>query len=276
MARVESLSIYAQNGSSKEFLAEQYGAVIENIQTGTISGELKNRELSGSPTAGSVEAKRFVNAAVQTYGTARAGGAGAKVKAQTVTVVIDQHREIIEEVNDDDVAMYGVEGLIERRTANHKMRIAKDLEREFFIEAAKGTAATLEATDEIAMVDEAITTLEETKNEFVDGIDRMFMTIVARPTFYTALQSEIDTLSNPNVNSAAGEIKEFHGCKIKKSTDLPEGVKFIVYTDGAVAQPVRFNISPLEPIPMSQDWSFGIFYTFGTKAVAPDTVLVVK
>ena len=275
MARIESLSVLLKDGGH-DYLAEQYGKVIENIQSGTISAELKNKDLSGSPTAGTVEAKRFANATINEYGTARAGGKGEAVKAEPVPVTIDQHREIIEEVEEADVAMYGVEGFIERRVKNHQMRAMKDLEREFFKAAATGTAATLEATEEIAMVDEAIVDLEELQNSYVDGIDRMFMTVVARPTFYTALQSEIDTLSNPNVNTAAGEIKEFHGCKIKKSTDLPADVKFIVYTDGAVAQPVRFTVKDLEKIQNSKAYTFGLFYDFGTKAVAPDTIIVVK
>ena len=53
------------------FLAEEYGKVIENVQKLTISGAMKNTELSGDPHAGTVEAKRFANATPKNYGTAR-------------------------------------------------------------------------------------------------------------------------------------------------------------------------------------------------------------
>lgn len=277
MAKINSLSVYLENGTSKDFLSEQYGGVIENIQTKTISGELKNKDLSGEPGAGTVQAKRFVNATVSEYGTARSGGKGQKVKARPVDVSINVDREIIEEVEEKDVKLYGVEGFIQRRVANHNMRMAKDLERAFFTEAATaGTALELTATEAMAQADEAIVACEGIKNDFVDGVDRMYMTIVANPSFYSALQAEIDTISNPNVDSGAAEIDVFHGCRIKKSIDLPSNVKFMVYVDGSVAQPVIANISELSKIPMSNAYSFGIFYSYGTKAVAPDLILVVS
>ena len=79
MARLDSLNILT-TGENKKKLAESYGKVIENIQKSTISGLLKNADLSGTPEAGTVEAKRFVNSASNTYGTARAGGKGQALK----------------------------------------------------------------------------------------------------------------------------------------------------------------------------------------------------
>ncbi len=277
MSKITSLSIYLENGTDKDFLKESYGKVIDNIQSKNISSELKNQELSGDINSGSVEAKRFENAASADYGTARAGGKGANVKARPVTVALDTDKEIIEEVEDKDVALYGVEGFIERRLRNHEMVLSKELERAFFNEAvAAGSEVTLTATDTAAKVDEAIVKLEKTKNKFVNGVDRMYMTVVADPQIYTELQSKIDTLANPNVNSASATINEYHGCRIKKSTDLPANTDFIVMVDGSVAQPVRYKMSDLAPIPMSNAYSFGIFYSYGTKAVAPDLILVAK
>lgn len=60
MARIASLSVLLTD-EGNDFLAEQYGKVIENIEKTTISGALKNTDLSGTPTSGSVEAKRFTN-----------------------------------------------------------------------------------------------------------------------------------------------------------------------------------------------------------------------
>ena len=59
MARISSLNVLLTD-SGKDFLAEQYGKVIANIQKNPISSQLKNTDLSGSPTSGTVEAKRFV------------------------------------------------------------------------------------------------------------------------------------------------------------------------------------------------------------------------
>lgn len=277
MARIESLSIFKQNGSDKELLKEVYNGVIDNIQSTTISAKLKNQELSGDISSGSVEAKRFVNATVNEYGTARGNGKGTAVKAAPVTVAIDKHIEIIEEVEDADAKMYGVEDLIKRRSNNHGMRIKKTLERAFFECAVNaGTEATLTATTEKGQIDEMIVALQELKNDFVDGVDTMYMDLVCRPSFYTAIQNEIDTVSNPNIDSAAAEIKVYHGVEIDKSTDLPNGVNAVLMVKGSVAQPVSITENGLEKIPLSKAYGFGAFVDYGTKAVSPDLILVAK
>ena len=62
--RIQSLNMLL-DPTGKMFLAEEYGKVIENVQKLTISGAMKNTELSGDPHAGTVEAKRFANATPQ-------------------------------------------------------------------------------------------------------------------------------------------------------------------------------------------------------------------
>lgn len=274
MARIQSLSILAST-TGNDYLAEQYGKVIENIQSKNIASQIKNNDLSGNPGAGTVEAKRFANAEVNAYGTARSGGAGSKIVAEPVVVAIDTHREIIEEIEEEDVALYGVESVIERRLANHELRMGKDLEKNFFkVMASYGQVFTTSESTMIGKVEAAIVTLEETQNTYVDGVDRMFMTVIASPSVYSALQGEIDKLSNPLGNSGAAEIEMFHGCKIRKSTDLPTGVEFIVAVDGSVAQPLRVKLQPAKQIEFSKAYGFGIFYDFGTKEVSPDLIQV--
>lgn len=51
MARISSLNLLLET-VGKDFLAEEYGKVIENIEQTTISAQLKNRDLSGTPTSG--------------------------------------------------------------------------------------------------------------------------------------------------------------------------------------------------------------------------------
>ena len=57
MARISSLNVLLST-SGKDYLAEKYGAVIANIQKACISQQLKNTALSGTPGAGTYEAKR--------------------------------------------------------------------------------------------------------------------------------------------------------------------------------------------------------------------------
>lgn len=274
MARIESLSILAANGGGKDLLAEKYGPVIENIQTGTISGKYKNQELSGDPTSGSIEAKRFVNANVDDYGTARAASAGKKVKASTVTVAIDQDKEIIEEVEEKDTKLYGVDGLMNRRVANHGQRIEKHLEKVFWSTAVtEGTSKnyTYDTNVKDGLM-AAVNELETLKNEFVDGIDRDLMGLVVTPALYEKLHDDIDRMNNPNVNTAAGVFNTFHGVDIDRSNDLPDGTDYVLMVKGSVAQPTRYTIQPVEKIELSKAFAFGVFFSYGTKAVAPDLI----
>ena len=93
MARITSLSIL-KSGGGNDYLAEKYGQSLNNISKMTLSGRLKNMNLSGTPSSGSVEVKRFENKQSQDYGTARAAGAGAKTTAKPVTVSIDKNKEL--------------------------------------------------------------------------------------------------------------------------------------------------------------------------------------
>lgn len=105
MARIESLNVLTED-AGKEYLSELYGKVIENVNKQLVSTNMKNTDLSGNPEAGSVEAKRFVNASSKDYGTARTAGKGDAVKAKPVTVAIDQDKEIVEELEQKDVSLY--------------------------------------------------------------------------------------------------------------------------------------------------------------------------
>lgn len=273
MARQLSLSILA-GSDSKDYLAEKYGPVIENIQTATISGEFKNDELSGNPESGTVEAKRFTNVAIQAYGTARAAGKGTGIKAAPVTVAIDKDKEVIEEVEEKDTALYGVDGLIERRIKNHGQRISKHLEGAFFAEATtNGTEKdyTYVAKKKEALM-AAVVEMETLKNDFVDGVDRDLMGLVVTPALYEAVRDDIDLMPNANINSAEEFINTFHGVEIKKSNDLGEDVDYVLMVKGSIAQPVRYTIQPVEKIGLSNAYAFGMFFSYGTKAVAPDLV----
>ena len=274
MARIESLSILTQD-AGKEFLSELYGKVIEGLQRNLISARMKNTDLSGNPTSGSVEAKRFVNAQSQDYGTARAAGAGNKVKAKPVTVAIDTDKEIVEEMENKDITLYGVEGTLERRARNHILRMATNLERDFF-KTANDAATIINQTGYTDIAEELETIIQEcenTQNDFVDGVSREMMHLVLSTKYYGKIRSDLDKqTNNANVNTEAEEFKMWHGVKCYSSTHLPKGCKYILMVDGAVAQPVMSNQYMAEKIGLSEAFAVSLFYHYGTKAVTPDLI----
>ena len=272
MARIESLNMLLEQGG-KDYLAEEYGKVIENIEKSTISGSLKNTDLSGTPAAGSVEAKRFVNAASKDYGTARSANKGDTVKAKPVVISINIDKEIIEEIEEKDVSLYGVDSVVARRVANHGKTMVRDLEKAFFAEAATaGAALETDATAINEKVEALIQQIENTKNEYVDGVDRDMIAVVCDTATYGALRAFLDTTANANVGTDAADFGRFHGVKVYSTVYLPSGVSALGMVEGAVAQPVLPSVANPEKIQLSNAIGFGVFYSYGTKAVMPDLI----
>lgn len=273
MARISSLNVLLTD-SGKDFLAEQYGKVIANIQKNPISSQLKNTDLSGSPTSGTVEAKRFVNATSQAYGTARSGGKASAVKAKPIVISIDQDEEILEEVEQKDVSLYGVDNFVERRAAECERKMTNKLEHAFFDTAATaGTQVTPVGTTPEAIAEELIQSVETVSNDFVDGVERNMIALVCSPAFYGQLRTYLDATTH---NTEGEAINTYHGVRIFSSTYLPKDVKAIAMAYGSVAQPVLPTIAPAEKIQLSNAYSFGMFYNYGTKAVTEDLIFVYK
>lgn len=273
MARISSLNVLLTD-SGKDFLSEQYGKVIANIQKNPISSQLKNTDLSGSPTSGTVEAKRFVNATSQAYGTARAGGKANAVKAKPVVISIDKDEEILEEVEQKDVSLYGVDNFVERRAAECERKMTNKLEHAFFDTAAEaGTQVTPVGTTPEAIAEELIQSVETVSNDFVDGVERNMIALVCNPAFYGQLRTYLDATTH---NTEGEAIKTYHGVRIFSSTYLPNGVKAIAMAEGAVAQPVLPTVAPAQKVPLSNAYAFGMFYSYGTKAVAEDLIFTLK
>lgn len=276
MARIDALSIELQT-SGKDKLAEAYGKVVENIQAITLSAKLKNKDLSGDPTSGTVEAKRFVNVQGQAYGTARSAGKGNAIKVKPVIVAIDDNTEYIEEVEEKDLRTYGVDGLIARRTTNHQNALAVELDTKFFAEAKNaGTKFTPTKTAEVAdEIEEAIQTVETTKNDFVQGVPRNMIEVVLSPAYYGSLRTKINATGNSQNLVAMSNYEEgiFNNTKVYSSAFLPTGVDYIVMVNGAVAQPVMTSVSEPAKIQLSDATGFGLFAYKGTKAVMEDLIL---
>ena len=277
MARIDALSIELRGSEAKDKLAEEYGKVIENIQAITLASRLKNTDLSGDPTSGTVEAKRFANISGQAYGTARTAGKGQYVKAEPVVIPINDNTEYLEEVEEKDLRTYGVNGLIERRTRNHQDELAVELDTKFFAEAVdEGTSFTPTAGAAIEdEMEEAIQTLETTKNNFVQGVPRNMIEIVANPATYGKLRNKINSISN---NLKLGQLANyeqgvFNNTNIYSSVFLPEGINYVVMVRGAVAQPVMTSVYNPAKVDLSDATAFGLFAYKGTKAVTPDLII---
>ena len=282
--RINSLNVLL-DPSGKMLLAEAYDGVLENVQKRAISTVIKNTDLSGSPESGTVEAKRFVNAASTPYGTARTAGKGTEVKGKPVTVALDKDREFVEELEEKDVSLLGVSGLIEKRAANHARRLEAELDSAMFAEAkASGTAFTPASgvTEVQAILESMIVTLETLKNDYIDGVDRDMMSLILTPDYYSKMRTYLDnTAHNANVDTAAEEFIRYHGVKVFSSHRLPTSVSgktttttnAILMLDGSIAQPVMSKEYVAEKIPLSNAVGISLFFSYGTKAVMPETIL---
>lgn len=272
--RIESLSVLL-DPSGKMLLKEAYDGVIANVQKRAISSKIKNTDLSGDPDAGTVEAKRFANAEAQDYGTARTGGKGTGVKGKTVTVAIDKDREFVEEIEQKDTRLLGVEGLIAKRSTNHAQRMIAELDKEFFdVGKTEGTQfkPASGVTNIQDIVEAAIVQMETLKNDYIDGLDRSMLSITFDPATYSAMRMYLDTVVNTNVDTTSEEFVTYHGVKCYSSNRLPSDVKFEIMMDGSIAQPVRSVPYSAERIPLSEAMAVELFFYYGTKAVTPDTI----
>jgi len=276
MARLDSLSIDLVT-TGKDKLAEEYGKVIDNLQHVTLASQLKNTDLSGDPTSGTVEAKRFANKVGKAYGSARTAGKGDYIEADPVVISINDNTEYIEEVEEKDLRTYGVDGLIARRTKNHQDGLAVELDTKFFSEAVTaGTSFTATGTPTIDdEIEEAIQTIETTKNSYVNGVPRNMIEVVMSPAYYGKLRNKINSISNSNNLGVVPnwEGGTFNNANIYSSVFLPSGVNYVVMVKGAVAQPVMTSIMNPEKVQLSDATAFGLFAYKGTKAVTPDLII---
>ncbi len=271
MAKQDALSIYIDD-TTKDKLAEIQGEVLENIQKGAISEQIKNKNYSGDPTSGSVEISRFANATVNAKGTARTNAKGDKLEnSGKVTINVDTDKEIVEEVAKKDVKLYGVAGLVEKRKSNYVKRMIADLDTAFFAKAeAEGTAVTptAGATTLVKKLEELILSVEKTVNDYVDGVDRDMLVLTVLPEIYSQVGDYIDTITNAN----GGTVNEEMFRKVRIFSNHRQTSAAICMIDGAVAQLVTVDEYDAEKIPLSNDIGLELFYSRGTKAVMPDLI----
>lgn len=268
MARQDALNIYIDS-ETKDKLAETYAGVIEAVQKGAISEQIKNKNYSGDATSGSVEIDRFSNAVVEDLGTARTGGKGKALKnSGKVTVNVDTDKEIVEELAKKDIKLHGLDGMAEKRKGNHAKRMIAYLDREFFACAeAEGTKVTLTKTDIQEKLEELILSVETTVNDYVDGVERDLIVLTVTPAIYSEVQNYIDSVPN-SLTGLTDNI--FHNVRI--FSNHRQTKPMIAMIDGAVAQLVTTDSYDAEKIPLSNDIALELFFSKGTKAVMPDLI----
>ena len=268
MARQNALSIYTDNNTTKDQLAETYGQVIEAVQKNAISEQIKNKNYSGDPTTGSVEIDRFKNAEVKDKGTARTAGKGEYLRnTGKVTVNVDTDKEIVEEIAVKDIKLYGIAGMAQKRKANHIKRMIAYLDKEFFAKAeAEGTAvSSVTGTTIEDVLEELIQSVETTVNDFVDGVDRDMLVLTVTPKVYGKIRNYIDKIDGSN-----GSDELFH--RVRLFSNHRQTKDAICMIDGAVAQLVTTDEYDAEKIPLSNDIALELFFSKGTKAVMPDLI----
>lgn len=270
MARQDALNIYISD-LEKDKLAETYGEVIEAVQKGAISEQIKNKNYSGDPTTGSVEISRFSNAKVNDKGTARTNGKGDKLKnSGKVTINVDTDKEIVEEFTKKDLKLHGVSGIAEKRKTNHIKRMIAYLDTQFFAKAEEeGTLLTIptEITALAEKLEALIQSVETTVNDWVDGVDRDMLVLTVTPAVYGKLANYIDSVPN-SINGLNDEI--FH--KVRIYSNHRQTKDAICMIDGAVGQLVTTDEYDAEKIPLSNDYGLELFFSKGTKAVMPDLI----
>lgn len=277
MAKQESLSLLTTD-EGKQYLAERFASVIENLMKVLISGRVKNTDLSGTPDSGSVTAKRLANATSKPYGTARAAGKGDSVKDKDVVINIDTDREIIEELEQKDIGLGTVKDLVNRRTANHPLVMLAELDKKFFsVAAEEGVVVDVSELTEIEdQLEAIIQECENTKNEFIEGVDRSLMFLALNTKMYGKVRNKLDKTTRANIDTAAEEFYAWHGVETVSCINLPTDVEAILMVRGAVAQPVMAGQYGTNKIDLSEAYSIELFYHYGTKAVTPDLIFVIK
>lgn len=268
MAHTSTLGITVSDGETLDALMEKYAEVIDMVQKGAISQQIKNINLSGDPEAGSVVVRRMATSIARTLGTARTGRAGDKLSNNGVTINLNVDKEIVEEIARKDIDMYGIPDILAKRVVNHELAMIRDLDTAFFTEAeAKGTDVDVSGESTIeAKLEALIQAVETVENDNVDGVDREMLVVTLKPSVYGDLRNYLDTVTNPNGQS----YEVFHDVRVFSNVRQTEDA--ICMAMGSIAQPVHATPYAESDIPLSNDKAVMLFYSYGTQAVMSDLI----
>lgn len=269
---------FLQYGTSvKDVLAESFAPMIANVMKKTLAGRLKNTEGSGTPVqGGSMVFTRMSNSLSKPYGTARTALAGEDLAFSKVILYINTDREIVNEVENKDLRLYTIEELIAKKRVSNEKSMIRELEKAFFTETVSAGAQftpSVLATDVAKEAEELIVEVETTENDFVDGIDRDSLALVASVAKYSELRNYIDTaIGNANITVGEELINYFHGVPVYSNLFIPTGIELICMAIGATAQQVVITDYDANKVPFGNAWSIELYYSYGTKAVMPDLI----
>lgn len=121
-----------------------------------------------------------------------------------------------------------------RRADNHTQSMIRELDSAFFAQAATEGTAFTPASGVTAIqniLESMIQTLETTKNDNTDGVDRGLMACVLSPAKYGEIRTFLDTQSNPSVDTAGEEFGMYHGVRVYSCTRLPAKTNALLMTD---------------------------------------------
>lgn len=293
MAKTNAISIF-ESADTQGKLNEMQAGLIENLQKSGNSFKVKSTNANLTEKQGSYIFKRFVNSQSKTYGTARTAGAGDKLTAPDITVNVDDHKEIIEEVSKFDAERFGVDAsvlsVVEKRKGNHQATLKRDTESDFWAEAYRGAVAG----DDIGMygqvfagigaagatpIDEYLdatnfVSLETVRNKYVNGVERDLIACMLSPKAYSKLKSKVNTMFNANFSVADKELQGINGVVVFNELYLPKKVESITLVKESVAQPLSIDEYTGERIPLSNDIAVELFYDKGTKTLAGDLIVI--
>jgi hypothetical protein len=260
--------------NTKEVLREGFAPLIANVMKKTLSSRLKNQEGSGEAKSGSMVFTRMSNSTSNAYGTARTALAGEALEFLKVTVFLDRDREIINEAEAKDLKLYTIGEVLAKKQSSNEKSMIRELERAFFQTAVDaGTKFTPDGTAIEDVVEELVLEVENTKNDFIDGVDRDILAVVLKPIKYSALRKYIaEGIHNANINIGQEIIPLFNGVEVYSSIYLPTGVDAVCMVKGAVAEPVWVSDFGATKIPFSNAYSIELYYSYGVGAVMPDLI----
>ena len=142
--------------------------------------------------------------------------------------------------------------------------VAKEAGREFI--STEGLSVENE-------MEQAIQTVETTKNDFVKGVPRTMIEVIMTSSYCGKLRNKINTLPNASANVVSYERGIFNNTRVNSNVFLSAGVDYIVMVDRTIAQPAVSTVYDPKTIELSKATGFTLFLDLGTKALMEDLII---
>ena len=142
------------------------------------------------------------------------------------------------------------------------------LDREFFgCAETEGSNVAVEGANIIEKIESLILDVEETTNDYVDGVDRDLLVLTVKPAVYSAIKLHINEVAN----SLTG-VTDTYFNNVRIYSNSRQTKDAICMIDGAIAQPVVTDEYDVEKINLSNNYGLELFFSKGTKAIMPDLI----